>query len=553
MNHRFALPRLTLDPFASVCFLVALLAASAAGADHIKELQKKAVAAKRAAWGHWGVDPEKYSFWNTHSNRLIPAYTFGVTLADYTGEKSLYRHADRIAQLYGRMPDATCNPTADYCDQTDIYRLQQAAVAAGKKYIVLIVFDGMDWQTTRAAAIHKTQSVAYREGRGTGFYFQDYRAPTGNDFGYFVCSPHNEGTKCDVDGQILLNPGGTMFGGYDASLAGAHPWDNPRDQLYLLSKSELRKQAYTDSSSAATSLCTGFKTYNDTINCDAVGNHVTTIARQLQQQGYGVGVVTSVPICHATPACAYANNVWRDDYQDLTRDLVGLPSISHRQQPLPGVDVLLGGGWGEDSRLETAAEQLLGPKNQGTNYVPGNKYITDDDLRRIDLKHGGKYRVALRTPGRSGKDVLAEAARDAEQKQSRLFGFFGVKKGHLPFRTADGGYDPVAGIKPAEVYSTADLRENPTLADFTEAALTVLSSNPKGFWLMVESGDVDWGNHDNNLDNAIGAVESGDLAFRTVVQWINTHDAWKDAAVIVTADHGHYFVLEQPEALLTPK
>ena len=84
------------------------------------------------------------------------------------------------------------------------------------------------------------------------------------------------------------------------------------------------------------------------------------IARKLQQAGYAVGVVTTVPISHATPACAYANNVHRDDYQDLTRDLIGLPSIAHPATPLPGLDVLIGAGWGESKDKD-------GP--QGENFV----------------------------------------------------------------------------------------------------------------------------------------------------------------------------------------
>jgi alkaline phosphatase len=86
----------------------------------------------------------------------------------------------------------------------------------------------------------------------------------------------------------------------------------------------------------------------------------------------------------------------------------------------------------------------------------------------------------------------------------------------------------------------------------TEAALTVLEKNPKGFWLMVEAGEVDWANHDNNLDNSIGAVKSGAAAFDVIVDWVEKHDAWGETAVIVTADHGHYLFLTQPEALLDP-
>ena len=66
---------------------------------------------------------------------------------------------------------------------------------------------------------------------------------------------------------------------------------------------------------------------------------------------------------------------------------------------------------------------------------------------------------------------------------------------------------------------------------------------------MIEAGDVDWANHNNNIDDSIGAVFSGDDAFRTVVAWVNENSNWDDSLVIVTADHGHYFVLDQPEVL----
>ena len=70
------------------------------------------------------------------------------------------------------MPDDALHPEAEYFDQTDIGQLQRAALAAGKKYVVLIVFDGMDWQTTQAAAIYKSGKVGYAEGRGTGCAFR---------------------------------------------------------------------------------------------------------------------------------------------------------------------------------------------------------------------------------------------------------------------------------------------------------------------------------------------------------------------------------------------
>jgi alkaline phosphatase len=520
--------------------------------DHIRDLQAAAEATGRAEWGHWGDQPERYVAWSNHSNRLIPVYTFGLGLESVAGQRSVYRDEQRLRELYGRLPDATLNPEAEYFDQTDVARLQLAAAEAGKKHIILVVFDGMDWHTARAAAIATRGRVEYSEGRGTGFAFQDYRgAPT--DFGLCVTSPANDGTKFDVDAQALKNPGGETPGGYDPARGGTTAWDPRPGVRYLMGRDRDRPHAVTDSAASATSMCTGRKTYNDAINVGVDGEQLVPIARQLQARGYAVGAVSSVPVSHATPACAYANNVSRDDYQDIARDLLGQPSVAHREQ-LPGLDVLLGGGFGVQKEAEA---------DQGRNFEPGNKYVADSTLAAIDTARGGNYRVATRTAGRRGDEILAEAAADAIARKLRLFGFFGTAEGQLPFQTADGDFNPANGLPPAgadgEVdklrkkygsticYTEADISENPTLADLARAALDVLASRGR-FWLMVEAGDVDWASHANNIDTAIGAVKSGDAAFQAIVKWIERHDAWADTVVIVTSDHGHAFVLEDPTA-----
>ncbi|QDT14418.1 alkaline phosphatase [Alienimonas californiensis] len=531
----------------------AVVPASAPGGDAVRELQERAIEEGVSPAAHWGWRPDTYTLWGTHSNRLIPIYTYGtagagVDLDDYTGANSAYRSGEKLIRLYGRPPANTLNPEAEYLDQTNVFELQRAALQAGKKHIFLIVFDGMDWQTTRAAAIYNTRRIPYSSGRGTGTHFQEYDANGTSQFGFMVTSPHNDGTDVDVDAQRVLNPGGALAGGYDPARAGADPWTPGEDLEYLVSgpKFSSNRHAYTDSASSAVSMTAGIKTYNNAVNVDAEGRRVRTIAHMAQEQGLAVGAVSSVPISHATPAAAYAHNVHRNDYQDLTRDLLGLPSISHPDRPLPGLDVLIGGGYGADRDQDSG---------QGENYVPGNSYLAAEDRRQVDVEHGGRYVVAYRTPGVSGAERLMEAAEQAAAESQRLLGFYGTKtgKGHLPFQTADGGYDPTAGrTKKAEEYSPADLSENPTLADMTRAALTVLERDPEGFWLMVEPGDVDWANHDNNLDNSIGAVNSGDAAVKVVTDWVERHSNWEESVMIVTADHGHYLVLDRPE-LLTPQ
>jgi alkaline phosphatase len=526
--------------------------AAPAVSDPIRQMQAAAEDSGSAPWGYWGDQPGRYVSWSNHSNRLIPVYAFGVPKTPIGGEHSVYRDAERLAALYGRLPDHTLNPTASYFDQTDVHRLQLAAADAGKKHIVLVVFDGLDWTMTRTAAIATRGQVEYDSGRGTGFAFQDYRGcPT--SFGLCVTSPANDGTKVDVDAQAILNPGGETPGGYDASRGGDTAWASRAIPLYLMGKDRDCPHAVTDSAASATSLCSGRKTYNDSINVGPDGTQLESIAHTLQARGFAVGAVSSVPVSHATPACSYAHNVHRGDYQDISRDLLGEPSVSH-PVPLAGLDLLIGAGY--CVRVEADADQ-------GRNFEPGNKYVADSTVAAIDAAAGGRYRVAVRTPGRRGGDVLTEAAADAADRGLRLFGFFGTAQGNLPFRTANGDFDPGAGSPqgsedPASEalrkkygsqihYSQADVEENPSLAEMTTVALDHLARRER-FWLLVEAGDVDWGCHANNVDTAIGAVQSGDAAFRAIVDWVERHDAWDDTAVIVTSDHGHMFVLTEPAA-----
>ena len=163
--------------------------------------------------------------------------------------------------------------------------------------------------------------------------------------------------------------------------------------------------------------------------------------------------------------------------------------------------------------------------------------------------------MAARSKNQEGWESLRNAAATAVTQHQRLFGFFGVPSTkHLPFETANGDYLPATdNSKNSETYTSEDLKENPTLAQMTEAAIQVLSTNPKGFWLLVEPGDVDWASHDNNLDNAIGAINSGDAAFRTVTEWVEKNSNWDESLIILTADHGHLLNIDDLEALASMK
>jgi alkaline phosphatase len=550
--------------------LILLGPASFAADDPIRAMQSRYVAekdVKQPRAYHFGSQGPNDVFSNhtSHSNRLIPVYTFGrkADLGAVTGENSRYRDAARIEELYGDLPPNTLNPDAEYADQSDLYRVQQEAAERGAKYIFTVWFDGMDWEATRAAAIARTGKV-YSEGKGSGLIFQDYDADGTAAFGFVVTSPTHDRATLDVDAQSVAFGDGVLRGGYDPLLAGSNPWTpgkldapgylkgsgtkgNERD-LAGLKATGRHLHAYTDSSCSAAEYATGVKSYNNGVNVDPEGRVVPTLFQQLQVLGWKVGTVTSVPFNHASPSAMYAHNVYRDDYQDLAREMLGLPSIIQERglgPKLPGLDVVIGTGSGVE-----ASESALA--KQGKNGVPGPLFLAADDRRAIDADHGGPYVVAETAPGVQGSRALRAAAARAAREGKRLFGFYGrAGLDHLPFRTADGRFDPTPGIRGrAETYTPADLFEQPSLADMVEAAITVMAAEPgRPFALFVEAGDVDFGLHDNNLDNAIGAVHSGEAAIRVIFDWVERHSDWDESVVIVTSDHGHYLVLDDPAAL----
>ena len=77
----------------------------------------------------------------------------------------------------------------------------------------------------------------------------------------------------------------------------------------------------------------------------------------------------------------------------------------------------------------------------------------------------------------------------------------------------------------------------------------MLHAHSDRLWLLVVAGDVDFAQHNNNLDTMIGAIYSGDVAVRAIADWVEANSNWKESIMIVTGDHGHYFVLDDPSAL----
>ncbi|MFW5974814.1 MAG: alkaline phosphatase, partial [Bacteroidota bacterium] len=74
----------------------------------------------------------------------------------------------------------------------------------------------------------------------------------------------------------------------------------------------------TGSAASGTAIATGYKTNTGIISMDeSKTKSYKTIAEKAKENGYKVGILSSVQINHATPAVFYAHEPARDNYYDI--------------------------------------------------------------------------------------------------------------------------------------------------------------------------------------------------------------------------------------------
>ncbi len=457
-----------------------------------------------------------------------------------------------------------------------------AISATNTKNIIIMIGDGMGWEMARAAAIAKGYN--YSSGKGEGLSFQTLKnyalattygttvAPGNGVFNTVNsaltgsnpitgASPMLPGFKFEPQ----FNPGNQPTGGeqnlkshavgnlvgYDPQRGGINPWTPGNDPEYI-------KYSYPDSANTATTLYTGVKSYNNAISVDIWEKPLETILKSAADRGKSTGIVTSVPVDHATPGAAAANVNRRNKYDG---DYPSLDNILQQELRIYQPTVILGGG----HPLTGASSESL---PIGVEPPTKFEYITKTTYAQLSKNpNHNRYQYTFLERGKDAAAKLATTAAKLDpNKGDRLLGLYGARgqEGNLPVSTANGDYSNTglsifsllssSGQKPDTVrplltgetdqsFIAREINENPTLADLTKAALTVLSKDKDGFWLMVEGGDIDWAAHDDNIDNMIGTVLDFDQAVKTTIDWIKNNGGWENNLLIVTADHDHYLTL----------
>ncbi|KTR95756.1 alkaline phosphatase [Microbacterium testaceum] len=257
----------------------------------------------------------------------------------------------------------------------------------------------------------------------------------------------------------------------------------------------------TDSAAAGTALGTGVKTRNGTLGFDAQGGRLLTVGEQALDAGKKVGLVTTVPFNHATPAGFIAHNASRNDYHGLATEMID-----------SGVDVLIGGGHPNYTDANTSRASHFG----------SGSWISQADFERVTQ---GKTPFSYIESKADFEKVAA-----GENVPDKLFGLARVAE---TFQYSRPGVQNKA-VAPWTDPVNADV---PSLATSAQAALNVLEKDEDGFFLMVEGGAVDWAGHANQTTRIVEEQLAFNDSVEAVTDWVEANSNWDETLVIVTADH----------------
>ena len=233
----------------------------------------------------------------------------------------------------------------------------------------------------------------------------------------------------------------------------------------------------TDSAASGTCLATGKKTNNGVIGLAHDSTPVYSVASMLKQQGWGVGIMTSVTIDHATPSAHYAHTASRNDYYIIGTQLTE-----------SNFDFFGGSGFTK-------------PQNSNDPSAP-NLY---------DLAEQKGYTLA------AGYD-------DAKMKigSNKLLV---VSRERLDDRTKGADALP---------YAIDRTDKDLTLSQIVELAIAQLSSHER-FFMMAEGGKIDYASHANDGATVLHEVMDFNAAIEVAYRFYEQHP--DETLIVITADH----------------
>ena len=238
----------------------------------------------------------------------------------------------------------------------------------------------------------------------------------------------------------------------------------------------------TDSAAAGTCLATGTKTKNGMLGLGPDSARLTTIAEELKAQGWGVGIMTTVAIDHATPGAFYGHVKKRSMYYEIGQQL----SES-------GFDFFGGAGF---------------------HYPQGKKDNEKVNLYRLAEERG--YTVV------HGMQELAGIPASRYADISKLI---------LVQATDDQGAKHGDNLPYAIDRKEGDL----TLRQIVSTAIPFLAARHERFFMMVEGGMIDYACHGDDAATAFGEVWDMNEALQEAYAFYLAHP--DETLIVVTADH----------------
>ncbi|MDP8254976.1 MAG: alkaline phosphatase [Candidatus Alcyoniella australis] len=249
----------------------------------------------------------------------------------------------------------------------------------------------------------------------------------------------------------------------------------------------------SDSASSATALSSGIKTDPGKLGMDPQGRCTTTIVDAAKRRGWATGLISTTRVTHSTPAA----------FASCLATHLDEPAVAD-QLLERGVDVLLGGG----------INAWIPAQSKASDFAPINAALDSpskrkDENNRLDRAAELSYQVVFTKSQLESLGALPEG---------KLLGLF------------SGSVFPPSVDRLAED-AEYDL---PTLEGLTRAALDVLGRDPDGFFLMVESAQVDYAAHANDPGWYLSEMLEANRTLGLLQGYLEQHPR---TLLIVTADH----------------
>lgn len=233
----------------------------------------------------------------------------------------------------------------------------------------------------------------------------------------------------------------------------------------------------TDSAASGTCLASGIKTNNGMIGQGPDTTDVVSVATRLKEQGWGVGIMTTVTIDHATPSAHYAHTPSRNNYYIIGTQLTE-----------SDFDFFGGSGFSR-------------PQDKNNPSAP-NLY---DLCQEKGYLLAGGYAAAKANVG-APKMIVVPEERLADRSRGA---------GALPY-----AIDRQEG----------DL----SLAQIVEVAIEQLGQHER-FFMMAEGGKIDYASHANDGGTVLREVQDFDNAIKVAYDFYMQHP--DETLIVITADH----------------